>query len=664
MDSIKSNSITQKGFGKLSIIFFIFLLLGVGGIYFFTPFFKGEKKETRYVLAEVKKGMITSSVSGSGQVSSSNQIDVKPKVSGDLVALQIQKGQQVAQGDILARINNSDVKKSLRDAELQLKSALVSLEKLKKPADEYALLQARNALVQAQREYEDLQKPPDSLVLLQAENSLIQSGEAKKNAENNLKKAYEDGFNLMSSVFLDLPGIISGLNDMLFDNTIDRSQWNIGWYANQASKWEETKVLSQKVEVTKRYEDARKKYDIVFEKYRLASRSSDITTQESLILETYDVVLLISDAVKAANNYIDFIQDVMQQHELTIPAQVSTHQGLLDTYTSKINPHASNLFSIKHTIQTQKDALVSSDRSIAEKAESLEKIKRGPEKITLENAQDRILERQEALVKLQKGTEKLDIQSQELAIKQKQHAVLDLQEKLKEYALTAPFDGVISNVAVKKTDSVSPQTILATLMTKTRIAEITLNEVDQVKVQQGQKAMLTFDALPVLSISGKVVEIDTVGTVSQGVVSYTIKIGFDTDDQRIKSGMSVSASIITDVRTDVFILPGSAIKSQREQYYVELVQDAPVNSIGVLEGVTLEKEPVRRTIEVGIASEDAQEIRSGLVEGDVVVVSKINSAAQSQIRSTQQPAFRVPGVPGGGGGGRGNFGGGNNQQQR
>ena len=48
-----------------------------------------------------------------------------------------------------------------------------------------------------------------------------------------------------------------------------------------------------------------------------------------------------------------------------------------------------------------------------------------------------------------------------------------------------------------------------------------------------------------------VAEIDTIGTVSQGVVTYNVKIGLDTQDERVKSGMSVSAVIVLNVRPDV-----------------------------------------------------------------------------------------------------------------
>jgi hypothetical protein len=54
----------------------------------------------------------------------------------------------------------------------------------------------------------------------------------------------------------------------------------------------------------------------------------------------------------------------------------------------------------------------------------------------------------------------------------------------------------------------------------------------------GQKATLAFDAIDDVIVEATVSEIDVLGTVAQGVVTYTVKIAFDSDDDRIKPGMT------------------------------------------------------------------------------------------------------------------------------
>src|SRR3989338_4042681 len=166
----------------------------------------------RFVLGAVEKGPIVVSISGSGQISSSNQIEVKPKVSGDVTAVIVKSGQEVNAGALLARLDSRDALKAVRDAQASLESANLTLTKLQKPAE--------------------------ALSLLQAEHSLSQAKEAKQKSQDDLGKAYEDGFNTVANAFLGLPNIMAGLDDMLFDRVIDPAQENIDWYGNQGNHWD------------------------------------------------------------------------------------------------------------------------------------------------------------------------------------------------------------------------------------------------------------------------------------------------------------------------------------------------------------------------------------------------------------------------------------------
>jgi HlyD family secretion protein len=172
------------------------------------------------------------------------------------------------------------------------------------------------------------------------------------------------------------------------------------------------------------------------------------------------------------------------------------------------------------------------------------------------------------------------------------------------------------------------------------MATITLNEVDVAKVRVGQRATMTFDAIDELTITGKVTSVDTVGTVSQGVVTYTVEIGLDTDDQRIKPGMSVSASIITDVKQDTLLVPNSAVKSSNGSYYVEMFSTPLISTSSTtpsLQGTPSKIAPNKITIEVGISNDSDTEIISGVKEGDQVVTKTINPSTTTT--SSQTPSL-------------------------
>lgn len=528
---------------------FIFLLIALA-IYFIYTKTKNNTSEIRYITQIAQKETIISSISGTGQVSASNQIDIKPEVSGIITSINVKAGNYVSAGKILFSLDNSDAQKSIRDAEISLENAKITLEKFK-----------------------------------------LQNSEDNMNAD--LSKAYDDGFNTVSNVFLDLPTVMTGLNDMFFKSTINTGQWNIDWYQAQISSYnskDRDQALIYKEEVVNAYEKAKVSYDGNLNKYKSTSRNSSKEEIENLILNTYETVKVISDTVKISNNYVDFINDVINNNNAETPQIITTHKASLSNYTSKTNTHLLNLLSIKTSIKNYKDAFPSTD---------------------------------------------LDLQASLLSLKQKENTLADIKENLYKYNVTAPFGGVIASVAVQKGESASSGTVLATIITSKKLATISLNEVDVAKIKLGQKSTLVFDAISDLSISGRVEEIDSIGTVSQGVVTYNVKISFDTSDERIKSGMSVSANIITNVKQNVIAVPNSSIKTKNEESYVEIFETAlPETQPGIQGSVSLVL-PTKRTVEIGISNDTSTEIISGIKENDIVVTKTINSSSTSTATSTK-----------------------------
>ncbi len=233
------------------------------------------------------------------------------------------------------------------------------------------------------------------------------------------------------------------------------------------------------------------------------------------------------------------------------------------------------------------------------------------------SSRDTVREINEALQDLENGPDTLALRSEELSLRQKQDAY-------ENYFIRAPFDGIIASVDVKKGQNVNTGTTIATFITKQKVAEISLNEIDVAKVRVGQKATLTFDAFENLNISGEVVEVDLVGAVSQGVVNYTVKIGFDTDDDQVKPGMTVSADIITETKENVLTVASSAIKTASNRIYVEVVERDAQRGMGVRNtGIILSTLPTQVSVVTGLSDDTSVEIISGLKEGDQYVVRTI-----------------------------------------
>lgn len=572
----------------------LLVLLLAWGIYVGYGKLTSTADETKYVTAQVQKGTLIVSLSGSGQVSAQNQIDVKSKASGDVAYVGVANGQTVKAGALIAQLDARDAQKSVRDAEANLESAQISLQKLVEPADELAIAQSENTLLRAQQ--------------------------TKQNAQTDLASAYDDGFNRMTNAFLDLPSVMTGLHDVLFTSLAQLggvNVQNIDFYKSVAGLYSE-RADTYRADAYDKYQIALTKYNKNFEDYKSTSRTGDPETVEAIVVQTYDTAKALADAVKSANNLIQFYEDQLTQHNLKYLPYADTQLATLNGFTAKTNTHLSSLLSAQSTIKNDKDTIANADRTIAENTLSLAKLKAGP------NA--------------------LDISSSQLSVKQRQNALQDAREKLADYYIRAPFDGTIAKVSVKTTDTVSGGTAVATLVTKQKIATISLNEVDVAKVKIGQKTTLTFDAVEGLTISGEVAEIDTVGTITQGVVTYNVQIRFDTQDERVKPGMSVSAAIITLVKQDVLLVPNSAVKSRGgDTHYVE-VFDTPIVGPNPSQGVVSAIPPREQGVEIGSSNDTSTEIISGLSGGEQVITRTI---APSTTQTTPAPSLF------GGGGARG-----------
>lgn len=569
----------------------LFLLFVFSGYYGFKKA-TDTSGQTRYVLAAVAKGTLVSSVSGSGQVSATNQVEIKSKVSGDVVSVNVKSGQAVKSGTIIATLDAADAKKSVRDAEVNLETAKLT--------------------------YEKLVAPNDALSELQWQNTLAKAKESKQSSEENLKKAYDDGFNDVSNAFLELPAIMTGLDDLLYgmDTSLGGSvgQQNIDYYTSYA-KMNETvsgRADQYKQEVNTEYADARASYDKAFLSYKSASRSSNTDTIESLITQTYETTKKIADTVKSANNLLQLYKDQSTLRNITPKPLADSHLSILSSYTSKTNSHLTNLLGSTNSITSDKTAITNATRTIAENELSFQKF--------------------------EAGADTLDIRNSKINITQKENALADAQTTLSNYYLRAPFDGTIAKISAEKGDSVSNGTSVATLITPQQIATLSLNEVDVAKVKVGQKATLTFDAVEDLTITGEVAEVDTIGTVTQGVATYSVKITFDTQDERIKPGMTVSATIVIDAKTDALMIANSAIKTSNDgtTSYIETFSTIPsgaTDTAGMISSVP----PIQKTVTIGISNDTETEILSGVKEGELII-TRITTGAQTAAKTNTASA--------------------------
>ncbi|MFZ1627109.1 MAG: efflux RND transporter periplasmic adaptor subunit [Candidatus Moraniibacteriota bacterium] len=200
-----------------------------------------------------------------------------------------------------------------------------------------------------------------------------------------------------------------------------------------------------------------------------------------------------------------------------------------------------------------------------------------------------------------------------------------VRDRLQDYTVRAPFDGIVTGLSVSSGDTISQTGILASVITKKLRVAIVLNEVDAAKVNTGSKAELSFDALPGTVVSGTLTKLDTIGTVQQNVVSFGAEIELDDQPVGLRTGMSASAEIIVAEKSGVLAIPNGALTVREERTTVMLASGENGARGGVREVVT------------GLADDTQVEVISGLKEEDrLIILSGTTFGGSSSSGSTGQ----------------------------
>ncbi|MFD2466983.1 efflux RND transporter periplasmic adaptor subunit [Amycolatopsis silviterrae] len=179
-------------------------------------------------------------------------------------------------------------------------------------------------------------------------------------------------------------------------------------------------------------------------------------------------------------------------------------------------------------------------------------------------------------------------------------------------------------------------TDMGNLVVSTSVAEI-----DVSKVKTGQKATVTLNATPDQPLPATVSSIDLTPTTSSNVVSYGAKLTLANPPSGLRPGQSASVVITVAEADGVLSVPAAAVRTSGTTNVVTVEQNG---------------QPVPRKVEVGVRGESTVEIKSGLAEGDRVVLTAASPTTSSG--SGQQRTGGTGGLGGFGGGRQGGIGGG------
>jgi HlyD family secretion protein len=293
---------------------------------------------------------------------------------------------------------------------------------------------------------------------------------------------------------------------------------------------------------------------------------------------------------------------------------------------------------------------------------------------------------------------------------QLQQAEADLaRSKLNlEYCnIYSPVDGVVisRSVDVGQTIAASLQSpILFTIANDLTRMQVNANidEADIGNISDQADVRFTVDAYPNEGFRGRISEIRLNPQTVQNVVTYSVILGIENPEMKLKPGMTANITITVDQRANVLKVANAALRYtppgvQRDDFRAERVPSlaseteseensrfsrkpetpqpvlapgqkwdptqkikfaAPkrvVQRPGVVFVLDEQQKPQPRRVLLGITDGSSTEVISGEIQpGDAVIIGDSSQGAQTQGAPTASPFFPGFGRGGGGGRGRGN----------
>lgn len=207
--------------------------------------------------------------------------------------------------------------------------------------------------------------------------------------------------------------------------------------------------------------------------------------------------------------------------------------------------------------------------------------------------------------------------------------------------IRAPFDGEVAWVEVKlgqivsaigssSSDSSSNNLLLYLVAEDSLEVEATVDETDIDLVKVGQKAKVILNDANQTEVYGVVTEVGSYGADDSGVIVFPVKIRLNKAGVTVRPQMTADVSIYITFKPDVIAIPKEAVQKIGGKAMVRKV-------VGADSELT--------EVELGVAGASFVEVRSGLAEGDRILVSEPATPNRNNSTTQRRPRQIIMGGP-------------------
>lgn len=500
--------------------------------------------EEKETFANVAKGDIAKEVFETGVLKKGEELGLGFKFGGEIGKIYVKTGDYVKEGDVLGELKKDDLMIQLERAKEGLEAAKMTLKKTEEGLTKEEIDVYRVAVSNAEKSFS---------------NAAVSLDDAKESLVARIEDAYSDS-----------DGAVRG--------KIDR------FFTNPRNVFAEFKVSIS---------DGYSYYSFPID----SDLSAEINRKRVETEETLESLKSISEK----ENPVDYVEDVEDYLKEII--------SFLDKVALAVNSFSTDNYTYQSSIAQYKTDVSSARSSVALALTNLLSSKSSftSAKSSYDSAKGTLDKAESELNSVLTEAREEDIGLQKAKARQAEAEVNLIQEKIKDSAIRAFRDGIITDVKKKKGEIIQQgEELFSFLGENSYHVEVDIYEGEIARIDIGDTAIIEFVAFPYREFNGKIISIEPGSKVIDGVVYYRALLDISNLPKKAMTGMTADIAITTIEKENVLVIPESAISRKDGQVFVDVLEDNKLK---------------KKKIGVGARGDGRMiEVLFGLEEGEKVLV--------------------------------------------
>jgi HlyD family secretion protein len=362
--------------------------------------------------------------------------------------------------------------------------------------------------------------------------------------------------------------------------------------------------------------------------YIQKSQNTQQTNYKTTNLLTKDLIVTVSATGNLEpTNTVDIgieVSGTIKEILVDYSDKVTKGQVLAKLDTTKL---ASKVNSTKASLEVAKANLQESQVSLKDAKQELNRLQKLYE--STNGNYPTVMEIDKAKTTYDKA--QANIQAMKAMVSQSEASLKADEDDLKKTVVISTMDGIVLDKKVEvgqSVVSVMQVPVLFTLaedLTKMQVV-VSVDEADVGQVKENQLVNFTVDAYPQKTFKGDIKQVRMNSQIVDGVVTYEALVEVNNNDLLLRPGMTVSASIITNMIKNAKLVPNAALRfilpkeDKNSSLFTKDVKKTDSNATKVSTLWVLQNnKPVRVSVSIG----ENDGVNTVILDGDIDDSSQI-----------------------------------------